>query len=90
MGAIDNFLVNGGHPTPPLPEPSIVPRVIVVAPIGEKKTWMQMIERFQKLRASEFHGGSNSLVADRWKGDMENILDLMGIDPRVRSCQPSV
>jgi len=31
--------------------------------------------------ASEFHGGPDPLVADRWKEDMGNILELMGMDP---------
>ena len=42
---------------------------------------MSMIERFQKLRAPKFNGGSDPLVADRWKEDMGNTLDLMGSKP---------
>jgi len=75
MGAIKDFLANGGHPTPSPPEPP------VVVPIGEQEGWMRMIERFQKLQAPEFHGGSDPLTANRWKEDMGNILDLMGMKP---------
>jgi len=38
------------------------------------------MERFQKLRAPEFHGGSAPLVADKWKEDMDSALGYMGVD----------
>ena len=38
------------------------------------------MERYQKLRAPEFEGGSDPLVADKWKEDVGNILGLMGVD----------
>jgi len=40
-----------------------------------------MIEQFQKLQAPRFHGGSDPLVANRWKKDMGNILELISMDP---------
>jgi len=49
--------------------------------VEEWETCMRMIERFQNLQAPMFHGGSDPLVADRWKEDMGNILKLMGMDP---------
>ena len=33
------------------------------------------------MRAPEFQGGCDPLVADKWKEDVGSILDLMGIDP---------
>ena len=38
-------------------------------------------QRFQKLRVPVFREGSDPLVVDRWKEDMGNILDLMGMAP---------
>jgi len=46
MGAIEDFLANGGHPTPPPPEPLVVLMATVVAPIEKRETWVRMIERF--------------------------------------------
>ena len=41
---------------------------------------MRIVERYLKLGALEFPGGSDPLVADKWKRDVGNILNLMGVD----------
>ena len=40
-----------------------------------------MISKFQKLCAPEFTGEQGPLVADKWKEDITNVLDLMGVGP---------
>jgi hypothetical protein len=50
------------------------------APEDHEK-WMRLIERFQKLRAPEFQGGFDPMVANKWRRDVGNILELMGTDP---------
>ena len=53
----------------------------VITQAGERESWMWTIERFQKLRAPEFQGGSDPHVEDKWNEDVGNILDLRGVDP---------
>ena len=40
-----------------------------------------MIECYQKLRAPEFQGGFDPLVANKWKEDVNKLLELMRVDP---------
>ena len=42
---------------------------------------MKMLERYQKLRAPEFQGGFDPLVANKWKEDVSSLLELLGVDP---------
>ena len=87
-------LFAGGGVTPPprTPEAPAQPGAgaAVIAPVvppeaaaaaAEQEIWLCLVERYQKLRAPEFSGGSDPLVADKWKEDVGNILDLMGVDP---------
>jgi hypothetical protein len=41
---------------------------------------MRLVERFQKLKAPEFLGGFDPLVANRWKEDVSSLLELVGVD----------
>jgi len=87
---IEDFLAGRSYPPPPPPEPPIVLVAAVITPVEEQERQMKTLERYQKLQALEFQGGSDPLVADRWKEDVENILDLMGMDLfRSRDWQPS-
>ena len=65
----------------PPPETLVTPVAADVAPATEHERWMKMIERYQRLRAPEFQGVFNPLVADKWKEDVGNILSMMGVDP---------
>jgi len=38
------------------------------------------------LRVPEFHGGSDPLVADKWKEDTDSALSYMGVDSIQRQC----
>ena len=67
----------------------IVP--VTTAPAGvmapgpdSQELWMKTIERYQKLRAPEFQGGFDPLVANKWKEDVSKLLELIRVDP-VRS-----
>jgi len=54
-------------PTPTVilaPPPPTVPVVMAPGPDGQEQ-WMRMIERYQKIRALEFHGGFEPLVANK-------------------------
>ena len=55
----------------------MVPQV----PAIDQEAWLRLVERYQKFRAPKFQGGSDPLVADKWKEDVGNILCLMGVDP---------
>jgi len=68
---------------PPTPETPTTPTgVIVTAPGPDgQEQWMKMLERYQKLRAPEFQGGFDPLVANKWKEDVSYLLELMGVDP---------
>lgn len=81
MGAIEEMMARGGAPTLPAREPPVPPAVPVATPVGEHEAWMRLIERYQKLRVPEFQGGSDPMVTDKWKEDVGNILDLIGVDP---------
>ena len=52
-----------------------------MAPAIDQEVWLRLIERYQKFRAPDFQGGSDPLVADKWREDVSNILSLMGVDP---------
>ena len=70
-------------PSPPPPEgPIVTPGATPeVTPTKEQGDWMEMISKFQKLRAPEFTGEQGPLAADKWKEDITNVLDLMGVGP---------
>ena len=84
IGAIEGVLA-GIHTTPPSPTPEtpITPTGVMVTAPGPdgQKQWMKMLERYQKLRAPEFQGGFDPLVANKWKEDVSCLLELMGVDP---------
>ena len=64
------------------PQP-VIHQVVQPVPIvqtSEQESWLRLMERFQKLRAPEFHGGSDPLVADKWKEDIDSALSYMGVD----------
>ncbi|XP_020271803.1 LOW QUALITY PROTEIN: galactinol synthase 2-like [Asparagus officinalis] len=37
----------------------------------EQETWLHLVERYQKMRAPKFRGSSDSLVAHKWKKELE-------------------
>ena len=70
-------------PTPTVilaPPPPTVPVVMAPRPDGQEQ-WMRLIERYQKLRAPEFQGGFEPLVANKWKEDVSTLLELIVVDP---------
>ena len=86
-------LFAGGGITPPPRTPEAPAQTgagaAVMAPVvppeaattaAEQEIWLRLVERYQKLRAPEFSGGSDPLVTDKWKEDMGKILSLMGAD----------
>jgi len=86
-------LFAGGGVTPPPRTPEAPAQTgagaAVMAPVvppeaaaaaAEQEIWLRLVERYQKLRAPEFSGGSDPLVADKWKEDVGKILSLMGVD----------
>ena len=60
-------------------QPVVLPIPIVV-PAADQESWLHLIQRFQKLRAPEFQGGSYPLAADKWKEDIDSALSFMGVD----------
>ena len=83
---MDAFFAAGTPPTPPAPVtpvPEVTAGVAAVpkAAAAEQEAWMRLIERYQKLRAPDFAGVPDPLVADKWKEDVGNVLSLMGVDP---------
>jgi hypothetical protein len=80
--ALEEAVARRRHPpTPPPEEPVVVAAMTpAVTPTKEQGGWMDMIAKFQKLRAPEFTGEQGPLAADKWKKDITNILDLMGIE----------
>ena len=77
--AYEHFMSTRGVAPPP--EAPVTPVATDVAPATEYECWMRMIQRYLRLRAPEFLGGFDPLVADKWKEDVGNILSLMGDDP---------
>ena len=63
----------------PRRQPVVLP-VTIVVPAVDQESWLHLIERFQKLRAPEFQGGSDPLTADKWKEDIDNALSYMRVD----------
>ena len=91
---MEAFLAGGGvTPPPQTPDTAPGPGAAVVAPPAgagaalapeiavEQEACFRLVERFQKLRAPEFSGGEDPMAAAKWKDDVGNILDLMGVDP---------
>ena len=64
---------------PPEVTPAAIP-VTVPDRATEQETWLRMVERYQKMRAPEFQGSPDPLAAHRWKEDVGNILDILGVD----------
>jgi len=80
MQALEDRLAGGREASPPRRQ-TIVPQVQLAAPAIDQEAWLRLIERYQKFRAPDFQGGSDPLVADKWREDVGNILSLMGVDP---------
>ena len=73
---MEAFLAGGGV-TPPIQTPDTAPgpgEAVVAPPAGagaaiaaeiaaEQEAWLRLVERFQKLRAPEFSGGADPMVA---------------------------
>ena len=79
-------------PTPTVilaPPPPTVPVVMAPRPDGQEQ-WMRLIERYQKLRAPEFQGGFEPLVANKWKRDVCTLLELIGVEPVQRQRLASI
>ena len=64
MQAIEDSLT-GGSDSSPRRRQSVLPQVLLVAPVVDQESWLCLIERFQKLKEPEFQGGSDPLVADK-------------------------
>ena len=60
--------------------PPVFQPVPISVPVSDQEFWLRLIARFQKLRVPEFHGGSDPLVADKWKEDTDSALSYMGVD----------
>ena len=61
---------------PPGGQPAVDPQLQLAAP----EQWLRLIERFQKMRAPEFQGGSDAQAAVRWREDISSVLSFMGVD----------
>ena len=70
----------GVAPIPLVPTGTAHVGVAAPGPVGQEQ-WMRLIERYQKLRAPEFQGGFDPLVANKWKEDVGALLELIGVDP---------
>ena len=72
-------------PPPAAPEPAVAAVEEPVAAMAavsraDQEMWMRLVERYQKMRAPEFQGSTDPLVADKWKENVSSILSLMGVD----------
>jgi len=67
-------------------QPVVVPQLaaaaapVVVPAVAGQEAWLRLIERFQKMRAPEFQGGSDPQAAVRWREDISSVLSYMGVD----------
>ena len=85
---IEELIARFAQPPPPeapavaQPEPAIMQPDVVVPGVSsaDQEAWLRIVERYLKLGAPEFEGGSDPLVADKWKEDVNKILSLMGVD----------
>ena len=48
--------------------------------VAEQEAWLRLVERYQKLKASEFYGSSDSIAAHKQKEDVSNILDMLNVN----------
>jgi hypothetical protein len=88
MTAFEDFMARFSPPPPPAgpavvqPEPAVVQPDMAVSAVSsaDQEAWLRLVERYQKLRAPEFHGGADPLGIDKWKEDVRNIFSLMGVD----------
>ena len=64
----------------PVEQPTVIPQIQLVPAATEQESWLRLIERFQKMRAPEFQGGSDPQAAVRWREDISSILSFMGVD----------
>jgi hypothetical protein len=46
---------------------------------ADREAWLRIVERYLELRAPEFLGSVDPLVADKWKEDVGKVLSLMGV-----------
>ncbi|ONK55500.1 uncharacterized protein A4U43_UnF2300 [Asparagus officinalis] len=60
--------------------PVVPPTPPVDNRIDDQEAWLRLVERYQKLKAPEFHGSTNSIVAHKWKKDVSNILDMLNVN----------
>ena len=79
--ALEQAVVGGGLPMPPLEVLEVAAvETPAVTPTMEQGSWVDMIAKFQKLRAPEFDGEKGPLAADKWKEDITNVLELMDVE----------
>ena len=85
LRAVEDFMSGFVPPPPAAPEPAVAAVEEPVAAMAavsraDQEMWMRLVERYQKMRAPEFQGSTDPLVADKWKEDVSSILSLMGVD----------
>ncbi|KAI3907772.1 hypothetical protein MKW98_008449 [Papaver atlanticum] len=48
---------------------------------GEKAAWLNLLEKFVRLKPPQFEGSSDPLVVDKWKEDIDKIFMSMRCTP---------
>ena len=60
--------------------PVVTPPPPVDDRVAEQEAWLRLVERYQKLKAPEFHGSSDFIATHKWKEDVSNILDMLNVN----------
>ena len=79
------------HVEAPVQESSIREKILERAPVvpptppvedeaADQEAWLRLVERYQKLKAPEFHGSTDSIATHKWKEDVSNILDMLNVN----------
>ncbi|XP_020271996.1 uncharacterized protein LOC109847164 [Asparagus officinalis] len=54
-------------------EPVVPPTPPVEDGAADQEAWLRLVERYQKLKAPEFHGSTDSIAAHKWKEDKQRL-----------------
>ncbi|KAI3845801.1 hypothetical protein MKW92_051214 [Papaver armeniacum] len=70
---------NENHNAPP-PPPGVNANVYPPGG-GEQAVWLNLLEKFVRLKPPQFEGSSDPLVVDKWKEDIDKIFVAMRCTP---------
>ncbi|KAI3897894.1 hypothetical protein MKW92_011591 [Papaver armeniacum] len=72
---------NGNHNAPPPPPPDGNVDGHIQQGDGAQAAWLDLLEKFVRLKPPSFEGSNDPLVVDKWKEDIEKIFVAMRCTP---------